>query len=207
MPFAIRLLAVVILTLPCPVHAQDSGGSENHLPSIAGSPPLSILQGDFLAFLPVASDADGDILTFWIANKPGWAYFDTSTGALYGLPSPEDVGLYSEIQIWVTDGEAWASLPAFDVDVVSADLPWVRLSWEPPTTNRDGSLLTNLVGYRIYVFSFGSVSFQSLEINNPHSTSYLLGNLWPDTFGFTITAINGAGMESDHSNSVIHVLQ
>lgn len=121
--------------------AQDAGGSQNQSPAIAGSPPLSILQGDVFGFSPVASDADGDTLTFWIGNKPAWASFQTTTGVLYGVPASEDLGLYTGIQIWVTDGQAWAALPAFDIDVLSADLPSVRLSWEPPTINSDGSML------------------------------------------------------------------
>lgn len=206
-PLTTRVLVMLLVVASATAAAQDDVGFQNQLPAIAGSPPPSILQGDVFGFSPVASDADGDTLTFWIENKPAWASFQTTTGVLYGVPASEDVGLYTGIQIWVTDDEAWAALPAFDIDVLSADLPSVRLSWEPPTTNSDGSMLSNLSGYRIHIFSLGSPEVQSVDVADPRLTSYLLGNLGPDLLYFSITAINSAGMESGYSNFAIHDLR
>jgi len=187
--------------------AQDPAGSQNRPPGITGLPVPSILQGELFGFVPTASDADGDTLTFWIANKPGWAQFQPTTGVLYGVPGSEDVGAYERIQIWVTDGQAWTALPAFDIDVLASDLPWLRLSWDPPTTNIDGSMLSNLAGYRIYVFPFASTGTQIVEVSDPRLTSYLLGNLSPDIFAVAITSINSAGRESDYSELVIQDLR
>lgn len=206
-PLTTRVLVMLLVVASATAAAQDDVGSQNQLPAIAGSPPPSILQGDFFGFSPVASDADGDTLTFWIGNKPAWASFQTTTGVLYGVPASGDLGLYTGIQIWVTDGQAWAVLPAFDIDVLSADLPSVRLSWEPPTTNSDGSMLSNLSGYRIHIFSLGSPEVQSVDVADPRLTSYLLGNLRPDLLYFAITAINSAGLESGYSDFLIHDLR
>ncbi|UCG73911.1 MAG: fibronectin type III domain-containing protein [Chromatiales bacterium] len=199
-----RVVAACFVAVSCTVAAQDSAGPQNHAPSISGSPSPSILQGDFFVFAPVASDAEGDTLTFWIQNKPGWADFHAPSGSLYGRLGPADIGRYENIQIWVTDGEAWAAMPAFDIDVLSAELPSVRLGWDAPTTNADGSPLTNLSGYRIYVFSVGSSEAQTVEVSDPQLTSYLLGNLTPDIFYFTITALNSAGRESESSPFVTY---
>jgi hypothetical protein len=59
---------------------------------------------------------DGETLTFSIANKPFWAYFNTSTGVLSG--TPPSAGTFSSIQISVNDGHGGtASLPAFSTQV------------------------------------------------------------------------------------------
>src|SRR5690606_4666848 len=85
----------------------------NSAPTISGTPPTSVVAGSNYRFEPKASDADGDVLTFEIRNKPSWASFDRSTGVLAGTPSNPDVGSYSNIVIRLTDGEATARLPAF----------------------------------------------------------------------------------------------
>jgi len=66
----------------------------------------------------------GDTLTFSITNKPSWASFSTSTGRLSGTPDNGDVGTTTGIRVTVTDGSnASASLPVFDLEVLSTVLP------------------------------------------------------------------------------------
>ena len=67
----------------------------------------------------ITTDPSGKTLTFSIQNRPSWATFNTSTGALSGTPSSAQTGTYSNILISVSDGTASASLPAFSI-VVSA---------------------------------------------------------------------------------------
>src|SRR5579871_621363 len=45
-------------------------------PVISGTPASTVTAGQAYAFAPVASDSDGDALTFTIANKPAWAAFN-----------------------------------------------------------------------------------------------------------------------------------
>ena len=68
-------------------------------------------------FLPKASDANNDTLTFSIQNKPSWAEFNTSTGLLEGVPSLSDEGIYSNIIISVSDGTETVSLEPFSIAV------------------------------------------------------------------------------------------
>jgi len=60
--------------------------SGNTAPTISGTPPKSVVSGSLYSFTPTAKDANGDPLTFSIANKPGWAAFSTSTGVPDSLP-------------------------------------------------------------------------------------------------------------------------
>ena len=89
-------------------------------------------------------------LTYSIANAPAWASFDATTGRLSGTPAAEHVGATDDIVISVSDGELSTSLAAFTLTVHAVATGSATLSWLPPTTNIDGSPLTNLAGYKIY---------------------------------------------------------
>ena len=86
-------------------------------PTISGTPPTSVAVGAAYSFQPVASDPPGRPLTFTVLNIPSWAIFNTSTGAMTGLPNSSKTGTYYDIVISVSDGTASASLPPFAVTV------------------------------------------------------------------------------------------
>jgi len=96
----------------------DKGGPPNRAPVIQGTPSATAGVGDYYEFLPSASDPDGDPLSFSIRNQPTWTNFDLSDGRLYGTPQENDVGLYSDITIIVSDGFQESSLAAFSIEVV-----------------------------------------------------------------------------------------
>jgi hypothetical protein len=122
----------------------------NSPPQITGTPSGAIVIGDLYSFTPNASDADGDILRFAIENMPAWATFNDLSGELSGQPTLGDVGLYENILISASDGQASDSLPRFSISVDQAGTFSTTLSWTAPTQNDDGSTLTDLAGYRIY---------------------------------------------------------
>ena len=77
------------------------------------------MQGTAYDFTPTASDPNGEVLTFSIANMPSWAAFSTTTGRLSGTPSASDVRSYPNIRISVSDGRLTTNLGAFTINVVS----------------------------------------------------------------------------------------
>ena len=176
---------------------------ENSPPSLSGTPDGVVLENSFYEFVPSASDPDGDTLTFSINNRPGWADFDPTTGALYGTPGAADVGPYSAIQIAVSDGLSAAELPPFDIDVTSTTLASVTLQWQPPTENTDGTPLTDLAGYRIYYGVDPANLSDLIELPNPGLTTYVVEQLAPNTWYFAMTSVNDRGQESDLSNQLI----
>jgi hypothetical protein len=152
------------------------------------------------SFQPTASDPDGNPLTFSITNLPGWAQFSTSTGRVSGTPTAANVGTTSGIVISVSDGTAIAALPAFSLAVVQVSNGSATLNWQAPTTNTDGSTLTNLSGYRLaYGQSQGALS-QSISIANPGVTTYTVNNLSNGTWYFALYAVAASGNESVASN-------
>ena len=94
-------------------------------PVISGVPGTSAVAGNPYSFQPAASDPDGDALGFAISNKPAWANFSTSTGALTGTAQ---AGTYSDITITVSDGHDSESL-VFSASIAeSVSQPFSRIS-------------------------------------------------------------------------------
>ena len=105
------------------VSSGSTPGPSNQAPVISGTPPQAVTAGQAYRFQPVATDPDGQSLTFAIVNKPAWATFRTATGELSGTPGAANVGQTSNIVISVSDGLATASLPAFAITVLAANSP------------------------------------------------------------------------------------
>jgi len=172
----------------------------NRAPTITGSPLLSVLTGVLYGFQPSASDPDGNTLTFSIQNRPAWATFNTATGRLSGTPGLLDILIYSNIIISVTDGTAMVSLPAFNLSVLALANGSATVNWTPPTTNTDGTPLTDLAGYRIVYGRSADELDQSVDVTNPGLSSLNVGNLSTGTWYFGVIVVNTAGVESDISN-------
>ena len=95
---------------------DEAPKATNTAPQISGS-VSEIRAGEALNFTPLSSDADGDILSFAIDGKPEWAEFNTSSGALSGLPGNKDINVKYIIKISVTDGELSDSI-TFELTVI-----------------------------------------------------------------------------------------
>lgn len=180
----------------------------NRAPTISGTAPTTITANTAYNFRPTAADADGDSLTFSIANKPTWAAFSTTTGQLSGTPTSSNVGTYSNVTISVSDGRTSTSLPAFAIAVnAAASTGAATLSWAAPTQNTDGTALTDLAGYRIYYGTSASALTQMVQVNSVGLSSYVLENLAPSTYYFAIRAYTSGGAESTNSNVVSKIVQ
>ena len=176
------------------------GAAPNRPPVISGTPSSSVVSGTAYSFQPTASDPDGNPLTYSITNTPSWATFDTATGRLQGTPGAANVGTYSNIVIRVSDGSATASLAAFNITVVAVANGSATLTWTPPTTNTDGSALTNLAGYRVRWGPAPGNYTNSVTLTNPGLATYVVTNLVSGTHYFVVTAVNSSGVESQLSN-------
>jgi hypothetical protein len=178
----------------------------NHVPTITGSAITSVSASKAYSFTPSATDVDGDRLQFAITSKPSWASFDASTGRLSGTPTNANVGSYEEIQISVTDGEATTKLAQFaiTVEAAAATTRNVLLSWLPPTTNSDGSALTNLNGYRIMYGTQSGQYTQTVSVNGAGLTSYQIENLESGKqYHVVMVAVTSTGAESQLSAEVV----
>jgi hypothetical protein len=192
-------IAVLLLTglaaIPSVSPAQSSA------PVLTGVPAPTVLVDHLYAFSPTVSNPGFSALTYLAVNKPQWLELETYQGIpyLYGNPGASDVGQYDDISLVGYNDNGSAAVGPFSIEVVPADRPWARLTWEPPRLNTDGSALTDLAGYRIYHFLPDSFSFAVTELMDPDATEYLVGNLASGTNYFCMTAIDSAGQESTYS--------
>jgi hypothetical protein len=195
---ATTALAPFAITVSAPV---------NDPPTIGGTPVTSAEVDRPYAFRPAAADANGDALTFSIANKPAWATFDAATGTVSGTPAAANVGTYAGVTIGVSDGKGGtATLAPFTITVAAAPTRSVTLSWTAPVSNTDGSALTDLSGYTVH-YGKSSRGYQtSLRLTGAATNSVVIEGLAAGTWYFSIKSVNVTGVESDYSGEVVATL-
>jgi hypothetical protein len=143
------------------------------------------------------------VVTFKIAQKPAWARFDSSTGALSGTPTKSNIGKTENITIIATNGSSSASIGPFAIVV---DAPAgntsgsATLSWAAPTQNTNGSALINLAGYHIHYGTSATDLAQEIDVAGATATTYVVSGLAAGTYYFTITAYTAVGTESAYSD-------
>ncbi len=198
---------VLSASLPSFAITVNQVAPTNSAPTISGNPSTQVTADSSYSFTPNASDADGDSLTFSVSGLPVWASFNSSNGRISGTPSAANVGTFSNIRINVSDGNLSASLANFSITVDAISLGSVTLNWTPPTQNEDGSALTDLAGYRFYWGTTPGSYPNSVTINNPGLSSYVVENLAPGSYDFVATSINSSDVESVYSNPATKVVQ
>ena len=107
-----RSATVLVTTGPLPPMT-------NLPPAIAGSPPGGVAAGEMYDFIPSASDPNGDVLRFFITNKPAWAGFTEETGELQGVPGEEHIGIHGPITVTVHDPYGESASLQFTVEVTT----------------------------------------------------------------------------------------
>ena len=183
-----------------PTPAVQTSNKSTQL-SVSGTPQATVSSGQAYSFTPAVSNASGTV-TFSIQNAPRWASFNASTGQLSGTPQSGDAGSYGNIVISVSDGQSTATLPAFTITVAEANSGSgsADISWTPPTTNTNGSTLTDLAGYDIYYGTSASSLTQKVQVSNVGLTNYVISGLTSGTWYFAVAAYTTSGAQSSLSN-------
>jgi hypothetical protein len=207
-----RLLAITALVaLTTFTTSAEAAKRRNFAPTISGTPVTTVVAATTYSFQPTAYDADGNALTFSIANKPAWATFSSTTGLLRGTPSGSQAGTYSSISIKVSDGKWVATLPSFSITVttpVTANNPPVitgspvvsalagqPYSFRASATDRDGNPLKfsiqNKPGWATFDTSTGTLYGTPAETNVGNYSNVLIsvsdGTATSSLPAFTIT--------------------
>ncbi len=181
-------------------NSTDSGSSANAAPAVTGTPGSAVV-GQAYSFQPSATDANGDRLSFTVANLPGWASFSTDSGRISGTPTAAQVGSYGNITITASDGTASTKLGPFSINVSEVGSGSATLSWMPPTQNSDGTSLNNLAGYEVRYGRDGANLDQKVDLDNPSINRYVVENLSSGTWYFAVVAVNASGSTSQLSNT------
>ncbi len=205
------------------VKSPAASGSQigARMPTLGGSPPPTVVAGTGYTFQAIATDPDGDKLTFGARNLPAWLGINTANGLLTGMPAAGQVGTYSNITLSVTDGNNTASMPAFTITVTAplvgpatpattptavgstttavnaAATGTATLTWLKPTQNTDGSALQDLAGFVVKYGNSPTSLTQRVSVADPSLTRYTVQSLGKGTWYFTVVSYTGAGLESD----------
>lgn len=165
--------------------------------SLAGAPPAEISVNELFSFTPNTVGGVSAAYAYSITGKPAWLSFDPATGALEGRPTTADVGHYPGIAIEVTDGRNTARMDPFDLAVVVRGSQTVTISWHPPTTNEDGSPLTDLSGFEIRYGQRSGAYTHAVDVNDPAAAHYVVDGLAPGSYFFTLVARNDEDVGSE----------
>lgn len=74
------------------------------------------------------------------------------------------------------------------------------LSWTAPTQREDGTTLNDLQGFRIHYGRMSEVYDYQIDVDNPGIATYVVENLSPGDWYFSVTAYDRNGTESTLSN-------
>lgn len=174
---------------PVSANSVAPGGASGGL---QGTPPSSVVVGQTYSFQPSGSAG----LTFTATNLPGWLTLDASTGRLTGTPAEADIGMYSGVTLRASSG---ASLGPFSITVAAQGAGTARVSWVAPIENTNGSALTDLAGFAVLYGPSPNELTQTIEIDNPSITTYIVESLGVGTWYFAVQAINTTGVRSELS--------
>lgn len=106
-----------------------------------------------------------------------------------------------------TPAAAPAPAPAPTAPAPTAGAGSATLSWVAPQTNADGSVLSDLAGYRIY-YGTGSGNYSaSITVSDPAATTYTVQDLAASTYYFILKAYDKSNVESASSPEVSKTIQ
>ena len=80
------------------------------------------------------------------------------------------------------------------------------LSWEAPTTNTNGTALTDLAGYRIYYGPTAVKLDHTVQISTVGLQTYVIEGLEPGSWYFAVMAVAANGTESQLSDIVLKTI-
>jgi len=177
---------------------SGTDGNSNDSVNITVAAPLPTLT--FSATLSSVTQNSSTTLNWSTANATSCTASGDWSGSKATAGSKTTSTLFNDSQFILTcTGPGGTVNDMLNVAVVLNQNGTALLSWTPPTLNTDGSVLTDLAGYKIrYGISSGSYS-ETIITNNPGLSSYLVEDLASSTWYFMMTSFNSSGVESENS--------
>jgi hypothetical protein len=170
--------------------------------TMQGIPSATATVGEPYSFQPTVI-ANGAGISFAATGLPSWLALNTSTGVLAGTPATSDEGTTGHIIITASIAGASATTTPFTISVQPAAASTtvaVKLSWAAPTTNTDGTPVTDLAGYHIYYGTSPADLTLWASVAGAGATTYVVTDLPNGTYYFSVVAYNTAGVDSGQSN-------
>lgn len=137
---------------------------------ISGSPSTSVNEESLYNFIPIIDSNPVGNAVFSIINKPAWANFNTTTGALTGTPGDEHNGIASNITIIATDDIASSNIGPFSIIVNAIN---------------DAPVLVNQTKSGLAFSSNVSFNLSASDIDSP-TNSYIYSIISPASHGTVV---------------------
>jgi len=120
----ITLTALLVLLIT----GCGGGGGGNSPADVNGNPVVQALDSGYTAMedqtfsiFVQASDPEGDTLTFDLNNAPDWLRINRTTGEISGIPTRDNVGVFDDITVSVSDRIETTVSSSFSVEVLQVD--------------------------------------------------------------------------------------
>ena len=183
------------------ITCSGAGGSANDSVSITVAAPVPTLS---FSASPSSVNANGTTTLSWTGtNVTSCTASGDWSGNMAAAGSEVKSAMITDSQFTLNcSGPGGSVNKTVNVIVLQSSNGTALLSWTPPIQNTDGSLLKDLAGYTIrYGTSPGNYS-ETITLNNPGLSSYLVENLFSADWFFVMTSINSSGIESGNSREV-----
>jgi len=170
------------------------------------SPDRATTAANTRAVIPVLAndrDPDGDTLRIVGMSVPGHGSLARAAGVIIYTPAPgfagDDAFTYK-----VGDGKGGTDRARVSVTVAAASAAQsdsASLSWSIPTTRADGSPIpiSEIKGYEIYMIAESTGKTAVIPVSGGMTSSYKLTGLSPDTYHFSMAAMDAQGNLSELS--------
>ncbi len=205
-----QLIASIPSTTTYSMRCTGPGGSTtesinvvvNSIPPTPG-PTLDITADDLII------DSNASTTIRWNTNNAatcsadgGWSSSSSATGQqlINAIPSTTT---YSMTCI----GSGGTVTESVIITINQTTSGSVELNWDAPSTNADGTALTDLAGYTIYYGTNQNDLNQIININTAGVTTYVIDNLAAATYYFSMTAKDNSNNESIQSNLASKVIR
>jgi hypothetical protein len=152
-----------------------------------------------------ASSDAGVTAVSWSSDK-GQAGTAIGTDSWTVDQVPLELGA-NTITVTATDAAGDSRTDTIVINRESKGTGTATLSWEAPTQRTDGTALTDLAGYTIHYGRMSGVYDYQIDVNTPGVATYVVENLVPGDWYFSLSAYDSAGLESDFSNEAHRQIQ
>lgn len=115
----------------------------NHAPAVTSMPSMSVNEGTAYTYNVIATDADGNTLTYALAVAPSWLSINSATGVVSGTAPLVSANTNFPITVRVSDGVGGIETQAYTLTVVDVVVPPVNhlpvLTSTPVTSVNEGT--------------------------------------------------------------------
>lgn len=161
--------------------------------AISGSPGITINEESPYSFSPTIDSPAMGSLVFSIANKPSWATFNTTSGALTGTPDDVDIGTDTNITITATDDLTSSSIGPFSITVNAVnDAPILA------DQTKSGLTFSSAVAFTLVASDVDSAasSYVYSVISSPTHGSIVITNHTTSSFEYQPSSVAGISGDS-----------